>query len=182
MTSQIWSIEGKSLLITLEGHTDYVGSVAAWEGREHVVIAGSSDGQLKAWDARDGVLIATGESHTRDTWALSVTGGESPLIVSGSFDRTLKIWDLNSILVDRRWARRRSWCMFLAGLGYVRVGLALPYVKGVGGEGGGVEGVLGEGVAGGGVGVEGVEASPEQRCTERVLCTPALQSAIAAFL
>ena len=86
---RLWSLETKQLVMSLEGHTDYVGSVAAWKGHEPIVVSGSTDGSVKAWNAQSGALIATGEGHTRDAWAVAVTTGPKPLIISGSFDRTV---------------------------------------------------------------------------------------------
>ena len=100
------------------GHTDYVGAVAAWKGPQPIVVSGSSDGTVKAWNTQDGSLIATGEGHTRDAWALGATHEPDALIVSGSFDRTLKVWDLNPVLKGLNWQRRKHFCMFLSMLGY----------------------------------------------------------------
>jgi hypothetical protein len=95
---------------------DYVGSVTAWRGNEPIVISGSSDGTIKAWNTQTGALIATGEGHTRDAWAVAVTHGPKPLIVSGSFDRTVRVWDLNPIIEDLNWERRKWYMLFLSGL------------------------------------------------------------------
>jgi hypothetical protein len=98
------------------GHLDYVGSVTAWRGAEPIVISGSSDGTIKAWNTQTGELIATGDGHTRDAWAVAVTHGPKPMIVSGSFDRTVRVWDLNPIIGDLNWDRRKWFAMFLHGL------------------------------------------------------------------
>lgn len=100
------------------GHNDYVGAVAAWKGTQPIVVSGSSDGTIKAWNTQTGDLVATGEGHTRDAWALGVTSEPSAMIVSGSFDRTVRVWDLNPVLLDLNWARRKFFCMFLSMLGY----------------------------------------------------------------
>jgi len=100
------------------GHTDYVGAVAAWKGPQPIVVSGSSDGTIKAWNTQTGALLATGEGHTRDAWALGVTNTPCAMIVSGSFDRTVRLWDLNPALLELNWERRRDFCMFLGMLGY----------------------------------------------------------------
>eukprot|EP01040_Poterioochromonas_malhamensis_P002594 gene2594-2760_t len=110
---RLWCLETKQLILTLEGHSDYVGSVAIWRGPQPIVISGSSDGTIKAWDIESGALIATGEGHTRDAWAVAVTHGPKPMIVSGSFDRTVRVWDLNPILQDQNWERRKDYCYFV---------------------------------------------------------------------
>mmetsp|Transcript_37770 Transcript_37770/g.77579 ORF Transcript_37770/g.77579 Transcript_37770/m.77579 type:complete len:483 (-) Transcript_37770:110-1558(-) len=110
---RIWSLETKDLLMTLEGHNDYVGVVAVWKGPQPIILTGCSDGEIKAWNTQDGECIATGASHTRDAWALGITHGPKPIIISGSFDRTLKVWDLNPILAGVRWERRKGFLIFL---------------------------------------------------------------------
>ncbi len=87
--------------------------MAIWRGPQPIVISGSSDGTIKAWDIESGALIATGEGHTRDAWAVAVTHGPKPMIVSGSFDRTVRVWDLNPILQDQNWERRKDYCYFV---------------------------------------------------------------------
>ena len=98
------------------GHSDYVGSVTAWRGNQPIIISGSSDGTIKAWNTQTGALIATGEGHTRDIWAVAVSHGNKPLIVSSSFDRTMRVWDLNPMLAEINWERRKWFVLFLAGL------------------------------------------------------------------
>ena len=102
------------LFFIFVGHNDYVGAVAAWKGTQPIVVSGSSDGTIKAWNTQTGALVATGEGHTRDAWALGVTSEPSAMIVSGSFDRTVRAWDLNPVLLDLNWARRKFFCMFLS--------------------------------------------------------------------
>lgn len=116
---RLWSIETKQLLMSLEGHTDYVGSVAAWKGREPIIVSGSTDGTIKAWNSQTGSVVATGEGHNRDAWAVAVTTGPRPLIVSGSFDRTVRVWDINPILADLNWARRKGFLLFLQRSGFL---------------------------------------------------------------
>jgi WD40 repeat protein len=98
-------------LIDGVGHQDYVGSVAAWRGHHPIVVSGSSDGTIKAWDTQTGTLITTGEGHMRDVWAVAVSHGPSPLIVSGSFDRTVRVWNINPILAEMNWQRRKHFCV-----------------------------------------------------------------------
>ena len=92
-----------------------MGSVATWRGSQPIVVSGSSDGTIKAWNTQTGELIATGEGHARDVWAVAVTHGPQPLIVSGSFDRTVRLWDLNPIIAGNNWERRREFCRFIHG-------------------------------------------------------------------
>eukprot|EP01038_Epipyxis_sp_PR26KG_P008179 gene8179-11065_t len=110
---RLWSMETKELIRVLEGHTDYVGSVAAWKGNDPYVISGSSDGTIKVWDTQNGAMIVSCEGHLRDVWAVTVTQSPHPLVVSASFDRSVRVWDLNPTIAQLRWNRRKSFCLFI---------------------------------------------------------------------
>lgn len=65
------------------------------------------------WDLQTGDLITTCEGHQRDVWAVTVTTGPKHMIVSASADRTVRLWDINPTIQEIKWARRKSFCMFL---------------------------------------------------------------------
>lgn len=44
---RVWDLASLQLLLTLEGHFDWVVSVAIWKGPEPMVVSGSSDGTIK---------------------------------------------------------------------------------------------------------------------------------------
>ncbi|MEE1203610.1 MAG: hypothetical protein UHN59_04835, partial [Bacteroidales bacterium] len=77
-------------LKTLEGHSEYVYSVAySPDGTK--IISGSKDKTIKIWDANTGECLKTLEGHSDDvrSVAFSLDGTK---IISGSFDKTVKIW------------------------------------------------------------------------------------------
>ena len=81
-------------LVTLEGHTDSVNSVAlSTDGFR--AISGSSDNTLRVWDLNSGQCIAILQDHAAsvNSVALSADGFRA---ISGSSDNTLRVWDLNS--------------------------------------------------------------------------------------
>ena len=121
---RVWDLLSRKLLYTLEDHKDWVVSVALWKGAESMAVSGSSDGTIKLWDLKDGKLLTTCEGHLRDVWSVTVTEGKKPLIVSASVDRTMRSWDINQFLLDTKWSRRKGFCMFLTGSGFLD-----PYLR-----------------------------------------------------
>ena len=110
---RVWDINDRQLLHCLEGHTDFVVSVAIWREKEPILVSGSSDGTIKVWDLHNYSLITTCEGHTRDVWSVSTTVGPDPLIVSASADRSVRLWDVNNVLTEIKWNRQRSFLTYL---------------------------------------------------------------------
>lgn len=113
---RLWDLDSLVCLMQLEGHEDYVGSVAVWRGEDPVVVSASTDGTLRAWDSQTGALIAVGKGHNRDVWAVAVSHSPRPIIVSGSFDRSVRLWDLQPLLAERKWTRRKAFCVAIHAL------------------------------------------------------------------
>jgi WD40 repeat protein len=80
------------MLQTLEGHTDWVTSVAfSPDGKQ--IVSGSRDTTVRRWDAATGQqLLPVLKGHT--SWVTSVAfSPDGKQIVSGSRDRTVRRWD-----------------------------------------------------------------------------------------
>ncbi|KAJ3100215.1 hypothetical protein HK100_004741, partial [Physocladia obscura] len=74
---------------TLEGHKDYVNSIAiSLDGK--FIASGSSDNTVKIWDIQTGMVINTFEGHSGSVNSVSMS---TDIIVSGSEDNLIKIWD-----------------------------------------------------------------------------------------
>ncbi|RYP42429.1 hypothetical protein DL768_010338 [Monosporascus sp. mg162] len=81
----------ESLLRTLEGHKDWVSSVA-FSHDSKLLASASDDGAIKIWDAATGSLQQTLEGHK--SWVRSVAfSHDCKLLASASGNRTIKIWD-----------------------------------------------------------------------------------------
>ncbi|KAK3353868.1 WD40-repeat-containing domain protein [Lasiosphaeria hispida] len=76
---------------TLEGHSDYVSSVA-FSPDSKLIISGSADKTVKIWDAATGSCMQTLKGHSNGVHSAAFSP-DSRLIISGSADKTVKIWD-----------------------------------------------------------------------------------------
>src|SRR5581483_499386 len=91
---KIWDADSGSLLNTLNGHTDYVQSVA-FSSDNRKIVSGSCDNSIKIWDAESGSLLNTLNGHTNSVISV-VFSSDNRKIVSGSCDKSIKIWDADS--------------------------------------------------------------------------------------
>ncbi|KAH6707609.1 hypothetical protein BKA61DRAFT_420165, partial [Leptodontidium sp. MPI-SDFR-AT-0119] len=78
-------------LQTLEGHSDWVNSVAfSPDGKK--LVSSSDDQMVRLWDATTGAALQTLEGHSG--WVTSVAfSPDSKQVVSGSTDRIIRLWD-----------------------------------------------------------------------------------------
>src|SRR5207249_4000435 len=85
---------GVKLLGTLEGHQDFILSLA-FDPQGGTLASGSYDNTVKLWDARSGNLLRTLEGHQNgvDSLAFDPQGGT---LASGGHDKTVKLWDVRS--------------------------------------------------------------------------------------
>ncbi|MBQ5892572.1 MAG: TIR domain-containing protein [Bacteroidales bacterium] len=82
------------LLKTLEGHSDWVDSVAySPDGKR--IISGSGDKTVKIWNANTGQCLKTLKGHSRSVYSVAYSP-DGTKIISGSCDKTVKIWDANT--------------------------------------------------------------------------------------
>ena len=84
-TIKVWSLETERELFTLNGHTDWVSSVAVTSDG-NLVISGSDDNTLKVWDLETQKVIAsfTGENSLE---CCAVAADEVQIIVGEASGR-----------------------------------------------------------------------------------------------
>ncbi len=73
------------------------GNVIAFNPDGGLLASGSSNGQVRIWDAKDGKLLSVCEGHPSEgsVWALSFSPNGRHL-ASGSRDRTIRLWDIKT--------------------------------------------------------------------------------------
>jgi WD40 repeat protein len=91
---KVWDAHTGKELLSLEGHTNMVVSVAFSPGGTRLASA-SGDRTVKVWDARTGKELFTLKGHTN--WLGSVAfSPDGQRLVSASGDKTVKVWDVQT--------------------------------------------------------------------------------------
>ena len=85
---------GNALLMTLNGHTDHINSVAFSSDGTRIV-SGSRDKSVRVWDASTGALLMTLNGHTAYVKSVAFSSNGTR-IVSGSWDKSVRIWDAST--------------------------------------------------------------------------------------
>ena len=93
-TIKLWDVRSRTLVATLEGHSDVVRSVA-FSPDGSLLASGSEDKTVKLWDMRSRTLVATLEGHSYDVNSVAFSP-DGTLLASGSNDSTIKLWDVKS--------------------------------------------------------------------------------------
>jgi WD40 repeat protein len=78
-------------LQTLEGHTQWVSSVA-FSPDGALLASGSEDNRVRLWDTATGAAVKTLEGHTRCVSSVAFSP-DGALLASGSVDNTVRLWD-----------------------------------------------------------------------------------------
>ncbi len=88
---RLWSIDSAKCWQILQGHTDWVYTVA-FHQEGQTLVSGSADCNLKIWNWRSGQCLKTLSGHTDKILGISFSP-EGKILASASADRTVKLWD-----------------------------------------------------------------------------------------
>jgi WD40 repeat protein len=106
-TIKLWQVSSGECVSTLEGHQNWVMSVAfSPDGKQ--LASGSDDHTIKLWQVSSGECVSTLEGH--ENWVMSVAfSPDGKQLASGSSDATNRIWDVATgdciaVLDDRPYA------------------------------------------------------------------------------
>jgi len=89
--------DGK-VIRTLEGHADYVRSIAFSPDGKRLFAGGGPPqqwGEIKVWDVATGELLHTLRGHKDCIYSVAVSP-DGKLVASGSYDKSLEVWDAQS--------------------------------------------------------------------------------------
>ncbi|KAF1968780.1 WD40 repeat-like protein [Bimuria novae-zelandiae CBS 107.79] len=99
-------------LQTLEGHSDWVGSVAFSHDSTRLA-SGSADNTVKVWDVGSGDCLQTLKGHRYAVISVAFSH-DSTRLASASYDNTVKIWDASSGECLQTLKEHRDWVMSVA--------------------------------------------------------------------
>ncbi len=88
---RIWDLKTGDKLRTLDGHSDWVLSVA-FSPNGKILASSSADRTLKLWNTTTGELLHTLQGHSSWVNAVAITP-DGKTLVSASADRTIKLWN-----------------------------------------------------------------------------------------
>ncbi|WP_243713863.1 NB-ARC domain-containing protein [Nostoc sp. 106C] len=81
-------------LLTLEGHTNWIRSVAFSPDGE-ILVSGSDDKTLMLWNTKTGQCLKTLEGHTERVWSVAFSP-DGKTVASSSEDKTVRLWDIHT--------------------------------------------------------------------------------------
>jgi WD40 repeat protein len=99
----LWDAASGQRLLTFEGHTAEVASVAFSPDGQRV-LSGSADRTMILWDAASGQRLLTFEGHTAEVASVAFSP-DGQRVLSGSADTTVILWHLKTPEELATWAR-----------------------------------------------------------------------------
>ena len=90
----LWSIQDFQKQVTLEGHGDWVRSLA-FNSDGSILISASSDQTIRLWDIRTETCIQTLKQHRNRVSEVAISSDDQ-FFATSSADHTIKLWDFKT--------------------------------------------------------------------------------------
>jgi WD40 repeat protein len=91
---RLWRVADAAPLLTCQGHTSWVWSVA-FEPEGQCLASGGDDHIIKLWNPQTGHCYQTLRGHTGSVWSVAFSP-KRPILASGSEDQTIRLWDITT--------------------------------------------------------------------------------------
>ena len=92
---RIWQVVDGQQLLTFQGHTNWVSSIAFSPNGQLLAASGSSDPTVKLWEINSGQCLRTLQGHSNwVTWVAFSPDGQ--LLASSSDDQTVRLWEVST--------------------------------------------------------------------------------------
>ncbi|MBW4543044.1 MAG: NACHT domain-containing protein [Symplocastrum torsivum CPER-KK1] len=92
---RIWQVVDGQQLISFQGHTNWVASIAFSSDGKLLAVTGSSDSTVKLWEVITGQCVRILPGHTG--WVSSVAfSPDGQTLASGSSDLTVRLWEVST--------------------------------------------------------------------------------------
>ena len=110
-TARIWETKTGKPVLTLEGHSGTVQSIAfSVDGR--FLVSGSDDRTARIWDAATGAVLLTLEGHANTVRSAAISA-DNRTVVTGSSDETARVWTVPEMLLANAPAQVTMACEML---------------------------------------------------------------------
>jgi WD40 repeat protein/tRNA A-37 threonylcarbamoyl transferase component Bud32 len=93
-TIKLWNLRNQKEIRTLEGHKEFIYSVAL-SADGQTLASGGKDNTIKIWDLNTGQKNHTLVGHSSYVNSVALSA-DNQTLVSGSYDTTIKIWNLKT--------------------------------------------------------------------------------------
>jgi WD40 repeat protein len=97
-TVRLWDLDAGKEIRVLQGHSQFVQTVAFHPHYSDLLISAGRDRQIIFWDWQTSRTIRTLTGHTQQIHAIAFSP-DGTLIASGSADKTIKLWNLDGELI-----------------------------------------------------------------------------------
>ena len=93
-TVQLWDVETRSDLATLEGHTGEI-SRLAFSPDGKILVSGTVNGVIKVWDVESHKEVATLKGHTQAIYSAAFSH-DGTALATGAWNGIVRVWDMEN--------------------------------------------------------------------------------------